>query len=322
MLLVTGAGGFVGRWAMAALAARAPDARLVAVHHTAPAVPHRNAETVVLDMRDEVAVDALVRRVRPTAILHLAAISAIGDARRDPSATWDINLGGARFLAEAALANVPECRFVFVGSSDCYGMTFKARPDGVDEDAPLAPTNVYAASKAAADLMIGQMAFDGLRAVRFRPFNHIGPGQSERFAAPSFAAQIARIEAGLAAPSIHVGTLAVERDILDVRDVAAAYVEAMLGVWRWENGAVFNLASGRPVVLETMLAQMISLSTVDVRVVVDPERVRAVDVPRTCGDARRAAALLGWKATTPLERTLADMIEDWRARVRAERAGG
>ncbi|WP_163202527.1 GDP-mannose 4,6-dehydratase, partial [Citrobacter koseri] len=76
---------------------------------------------------------------------------------------------------------------------------------------------------AAADLLVGQMARDGLGAVRMRPFNHTGPGQTEAFVVPAFAAQIARIEAGLQEPTLRVGNLEALRDFLDVRDVVAAY---------------------------------------------------------------------------------------------------
>jgi len=66
----------------------------------------------------------------------------------------------------------------------------------IGESAPLAPIDAYGASKAAADLMIEQMSKQGMRTIRLRPFNHTGPGQNDQFAAPAFAAQIARIERG------------------------------------------------------------------------------------------------------------------------------
>ena len=110
----------------------------------------------------------------------------------------------------------------------------------------LAPMDEYAASKAAADLALGAMTYRGLRCVRFRPFNHSGPGQAEGFVVPDFAAQIARIEPGLAQPVMEVGNFDVERDFLDVRDVADAYVLAVQKAETVKSGAIFNIASGIP----------------------------------------------------------------------------
>ena len=84
--------------------------------------------------------------------------------------------------------------------------------------------NLYAASKAAADLALGAMTVDGLRVVRVRPFNHTGPGQSPDLVVAAFARQVARIAAGVQAPVIDVGSLESWRDFLDVRDVCAAYM--------------------------------------------------------------------------------------------------
>ena len=102
---------------------------------------------------------------------------------------------GAPALAVAD--ECPSCRILFSSSSEIYGASFKAGVP-LDEGALLQPANPYAASKAAADLMLGQMALQGVAVTRVRPFNHTGPGQGEQFAIPSFAAQIARIELALA----------------------------------------------------------------------------------------------------------------------------
>src|SRR5690606_29460477 len=104
-----------------------------------------------------------------------------------------------------------------------YGASFVGAQNPLPETAALQPMNVYAATKAAADIMIGQMAYGGLDAVRLRPFNHTGPGQSDTYVVPAFARQVARIAAGRAEPRVLVGNLDVERDFLDVRDVVRAY---------------------------------------------------------------------------------------------------
>ncbi|MBO0711710.1 MAG: GDP-mannose 4,6-dehydratase, partial [Acetobacteraceae bacterium] len=186
-ILITGAAGFVGRHLLPLVRARFPAAAVTGTS----AEPRPDLR--VLDITDRRGVGALVREIRPDVCIHLAAVSAVNAARRDAALTWRVNLHGTLWLAEAILAEAPECRLLLVSSADVYGGSFRiGRP--LDETAPPAPANIYAATKAAADLAIGALvAAEGLRAIRLRPFNHTGPGQTAQFAVPAFARQIARI---------------------------------------------------------------------------------------------------------------------------------
>jgi GDP-4-dehydro-6-deoxy-D-mannose reductase len=318
-LLVTGAGGFVGGWALDALRRRAPEALLVAGVSPSRADAARptppGVDRLTLDLRDRAAIDGALRDLRPTGVLHLAAVSDIAAARADPDACWAVNLGGAMTLGRAAQAHAPACRFVFAGTSEAYGGTFRDAAGPLDETATLSPTNPYATSKAAADLLMAQFAAEGLATVRFRPFNHTGPGQDERFVAPAFAAQVARIEAGLAPPVLRVGDLEAERDFLDVRDVVDAYLIALLGLRPLAPGVIINLASGAPRRIRSVLDGFLARSTRPITVEADPARMRPSDTPRTAGDARRARALLGWAPRTPWDATLDDLLAWQRTRV-------
>ena len=316
-IVVTGAGGFVGRWTVAALAERAPGASIECWVRRPPDRPIPGTATVVLDVCDAAAVTKAIRRFRPSAVLHLAAVSRIGDARAHPRETWSVNLYGTMNIAEAILAHVPHCRLVFAGSGECYGGSFARIGPILDESAPLAPANVYSVSKASADLMLGQLAYEGLIAARMRPFNHIGPGQSDQYAATAFAAQIARIEANLQPPVIKVGNLSAERDFLDVRDVAAAYAAAMLAPRAWQPGEIMNLCSGTPVSIRTVLDRLIAQASCAIAVETDESRLRAVDLPRSGGDSSRARDLLNWAPRWTLDETLATVLEDWRGRIAA-----
>lgn len=303
-ILVTGAGGFVGRWVLARLAALMPEAAVLAAGHGAP---------VALDVTRPGEVDALVARFRPTAVLHLAGLSSPVRARADARAAWDVNLFGTLNLAEAVLRHAPGARFVHAGSSEVYGAGAGASGGATGEGALLAPLHPYATTKAAADLLLGEMAAAGLRAVRFRPFNHTGPGQSDAFAIPAFAARIAAAERGGGEAVIRVGNLEARRDFLDVRDVAAAYALA-LAAPSLERGVVLNLASGEPRRLGDALDALLAMSRVPIRVERDAALLRPSDVPVTRGDASRARALLGWRPTIPWEQTLRDVLDDCRAR--------
>ncbi len=301
-ILVTGANGFVGRHAVAAIRARSPDSVIHDAH---------------FELTSPVEVAAAVENARPDTCLHLAAVTAVPDATADPDQAWSVNLAGTLTLARALLRIVPECRLVFASSADAYGASFRARL-ALDETAPLAPLNTYGATKAAADLALGAMVSDGLRVIRLRPFNHTGPGQRDSFVIAAFARQLALIGAGRTEPVIRVGALDTERDFLDVRDVARAYAACVLDT-TLASGTILNIASGKPRRIGDVLEALIRIGGFAARVETDPSRIRPIDIPRAVGSAATAENLLGWRPRIDWERTLSDVMQDWRERVQADR---
>lgn len=323
-VLVTGAFGFVGRWLIAELVNRDPTVEITAwrTQDETDTAQGSQVRSVVVDITDREAVFAGIRSVLPTAVIHLAAISAPREAARDPRRAWEVNLFGTANLAEAVLEAAPQARFIHVSSSEVYGGSFVRDARGLDETAPLAPLTTYALTKAAADLQIGKLAHEGLRAIRFRPFNHTGPGQSDVFVVPSLASQVARIERGIAPPFLHVGNMSVSRDILDVRDVARAYAAAIM-TDDLSTPDIFNLASGHAREICEIADLLCAMTKVDIGREVDPARLRANEVTMTRGDAGRARAVLGWAPSIPLDETLRDVLDYWRQQVAstlAERA--
>ena len=296
-ILVTGLGGFAGRHLGPAFAEILPTATLLPLG---------------CDLTDADAVATRVREARPDACLHLAAIAAIGAAGGDPARAWSVNLHGTLALASALSRHAPDAALVHVSSADAYGRSFVTGLP-LDETAPLAPINVYGATKAAADLALGAMA--DLRVVRLRPFNHSGPGQSDEFALPAFARQVARIKAGLQPPVLRAGNLDPERDYLDVRDVARAYALAVARAHALPNGTILNLASGVARRIGDMLDELIALAGVAIAIEPDPARMRPFDIPHASGNAARARDLLGWSPRIAWARTLAEVLEDWQRRV-------
>ena len=311
-VLVTGCSGFVGGHLVAALRDRVPEVEVVGTTHGVAGALDGTVRMVPLDVTDRAATEAVVAAERPDAVVHLAALSHVTDSAADPTRTLSVNLLGTLNLADAVLDHAPEARFLFVGSSEAYGRTLARWDRPLDEDAPFAPNNPYATSKAAADLLVGELAARrGLRAVRFRPFNHTGPGQDARFVVPAFARQIARIEAGAQEPVVRVGDLTARREFLDVRDVVRAYADAALRPEPMEGGLALNLATGRPVTIRSVLDTLIGLSGASIRVERDPNRMRPPEAGYAGGDASAAAAL-GWRATVPLETTLAAVLDSAR----------
>jgi GDP-4-dehydro-6-deoxy-D-mannose reductase len=302
-ILVTGGSGFVGAHLLPALAQAFPEAVL---------------HSPGFDVTDAMAVSAIIDELRPNACVHLAAISAVRQARQDPERAWRVNLHGTLNLADAILAHAPECTFLFVSSAEAYGRSFRTG-QMLDESALLAPMNTYAATKAAADLAVGAMASQGLRAIRVRPFNHTGPGQSTEFVVSGFAEQIARIGAGMQPPIMHVGALDPQRDFLDVRDVCAAYVACLREINAFSADSIFNIASGTARRISDVLHALLALAGVEARIETDPGRLRPSEVPIACGDATRARSVLGWEPQIAWEQTLRDTLAYWQERVARER---
>jgi GDP-4-dehydro-6-deoxy-D-mannose reductase len=154
--------------------------------------------------------------------------------------------------------------------------------------------------------------------VTVRPLNHTGIGQDERFVLPSFAAQIARIEAGLLPPKLRVGDLTVERDFLDVRDVINAYLLILAGAEALPQRAVFNVASGQPRRIRDLLDVMVSASTRQFDVEIDPARLRPTEIPRIVCDASAVRRHFGWIPKCSVDDLLVGLLTDWRARISAE----
>jgi nucleoside-diphosphate-sugar epimerase len=253
----------------------------------------------------------MIMETRPDGLVHLAAQASVAASFADPLASWRANLMGTIALAEAVLRHAGHCRFVLASSAEIYGLSFQ---DGspLDESALLRPANPYAASKAACDLAVGEMALRGLDAVRLRAFNQTGAGQSASFVVASFARQIARIEAGQQAPVMQVGALDRWRDFLDVRDVCAAYVAALKAARL--GGSVYNIASGVPRRIGDILDALIARSGVAPVVEVEPVRLRPTDVAQVVGNAARAARDLGWAPSLAWDETLDGVLSDWRGR--------
>src|SRR5215218_1530980 len=189
-----------------------------------------------VDITDGPAVQTALVEAAPDALYHLAGWADVGASWRDPETVLRVNAEGTLHVLEACRA-AGVGRVLAVASADVYGVVTEEELP-LTESSPLRPTSPYAASKLAADAL-AQQAFlgHGLRVIRVRPFNHLGPGQSEQFVAPAIAARIARAERD-GGPTIPVGNLSARRDVTDVRDVVRSY---RLLVDRGEPGEVYNV---------------------------------------------------------------------------------
>lgn len=307
--LVTGASGFVGPHLRTALLAAGHDV-WTTDRGTAPHPQHLQCELL-----DAAAVRGVLTTARPDWIFHLAGLSSVAYSFAHPGEVLHTNLVGACNVFEAMRGACPRARILVVGSAEEYGAV-DAAAQPIREDQPLAPASPYAVSKAAQELLAQQYAHShGLDVVLARSFNHSGPGQSDRFVLPGFARQIALAEQGRQEPLLLVGNLDVWRDFLDVRDVVQAYVQLLA---HGESRTAYNVCRGEAARVGDLLDGLVQRARIALRTEVDPERWRPSDLPVLRGDPGRLHARTGWRPQFTLERTLDDILGDWRARVAPE----
>ena len=299
--LITGAGGFVG----AHLQRHLED--------SGDEVTATDRVTDGLDILDAAALLEMFRRCQPEVVYHLAGASDVGGSWQTPQATFRANAEGTLNILWAAREAGTE-RVLTIGSADIYGKVTAADLP-ITEDLALRPVSPYAASKVAADYVALQ-AFLGYEqhVVRARPFNHLGPGQTDKFVAPALASRVAanEIEGNSV---VRVGNLSPQRDFTDVRDVVRAY---RLLVDKGHAGQVYNVCSGTAIPVQDLAERLISMAQIPMTLEPDPDLQRPVDIPILLGDSSRILADTGWKPEIPLDQTLEDLLNDRRKRLQAE----
>jgi len=316
-VLITGITGFAGSHLADYLLAHQPGVRvhgLVRWRSRMDNIAHLQGKIHLheADLKDIVSLNKAFAEAKPDRIFHLAAQSFVPTSWKLPAETFMINSVGEVNLFEAVLALGLEPRIQVAGSSEEYG---HVNPDEVPmkETNPLRPLSPYAVSKVAQDLLAYQYWKSyGLKTVRTRGFNHTGPRRGDVFVTSNFAKQIAEVEKGRREPVIFVGNLEAKRDFTDVRDIVRAY---WLALEKGEPGEVYNIGSGKTISMKEMLDILLAMSRVKVKVQVDPERLRPSDVPILLADASKFRARTGWAPEIPLEKTFADLLDYWRARV-------
>lgn len=312
-LLITGVSGFVGGH-LAEAACADPRFEVWGCDRSSQPRPHYppNLRLLQVDLLDPAATLAVLERVQPEAIVHLAGQAFVGASWRDPWGTLEVNLRAQLNVFEGLRHLALKPRVLVPGSMEEYGRVDPAALP-LREDAPLRPDSPYGLSKVAQDLMAQQYFLSHqIPVIRARPFNHIGPRQDTRFVVPAFASQIAAIEAGRQPPVIQVGNLSARRDFTDVRDMVRAY---LLALTLAHPGEAYNIGSGVSHSIQEVLERLLALASTPVTVEIDPARLRPVDVPDVVADAGKFRAHTGWQPQFTLQDTLRAVLDFERARL-------
>jgi len=249
---------------------------------------------------------------QPDLIFHLAAITEESFAKQFPQETYSTNVIGTINILEGVRQAKLDPMIMVAGSSAEYGQIAKEE-NPVKETNVFRPLSFYGASKVAQAMVARQyfLAY-GVRTLGAIAFNYFGPNQKEKFVCSALAKQIALIEKGVNPPEIHVGNTHTWRDFTDVRDVVRAYwLLGTTGV----PGETYNVCSGEPISIQDLLEKLIGLSKVEIKIVQDPEKKRALDVSYQSGDFEKLHRQTGWKPEIPLQQSLEDILDYWRGAV-------
>jgi len=260
------------------------------------------------DIRNRQQLSESVKRINPNLIINMAAITTVKETIEHPSDTYDIGFLGTLNLLTILKENNFTGRLLQISSSEVYGYPAIERLP-IKENEPLRPKSPYAVSKAASEMLCYQWsqteAFDIINA---RPFTHIGPNQSSRFAIAHFTSQVAKIITHQREPILHVGNLDTTRDFTDVRDVVSAYA---LLLEKGTNGETYNICSGQEYHLRSALEQIISCSKLPIEIIQDPLLTRKCEQQRIVGNNQKLRQATGWNTTIKITKTIDDMLEYW-----------
>ena len=303
--LVTGATGFAGGHLVERLASRGGRVAAWAHRRGSQSATDGRVTWRAVDLLDRAAVLEALEATRPSIIYHCAGFAHVHDAWQLPLNALRVNALGTHHLLEAVREAGLSCRVLVTGSA----MVYRPAAEPLTEAHPIGPEGPYAVSKLAQEMTA---AASPLPVLLVRPFNHAGPRQSPAYATSGFAQQIADIEAGRRDAVLRVGNLDARRDITDVRDTVRAY-EALAE--RGSTHTPYNVCTGQARSMRELLDILLSLSRVRVRVEVDPARLRPSDNPLIAGNHDRLTRDTGWQPEIPIEQTLADLLDHWRARV-------
>ena len=270
------------------------------------------------DLRDTLSIQAVVAKTKPDYVFHLAAQSFPRTSFDAPLDTMDTNIQGTVRVLDALKQHAPKAIIHVCASSEVFGRVPKEKLP-IDEECSFHPASPYAISKVGTDL-IGRFyaeAYD-MTVMTTRMFTHTGPRRGDVFAESTFAKQIAMIERGYIEPVVKVGNLNSLRTIADVRDAVRAYF--LLVTVRPTAGAYYNIGGNHTCTIKQVLDTLISFSSRkrDIRVEVDPDRLRPIDADLQVPNTAKFQAHTGWKPEIPSEKTLLDLLDYWRSRMATE----
>lgn len=286
------------------------------INHIIPLVNSKNrVRLVYADLNDESSLNIAIKDSRPDYVFHLAAQSFPKTSFDSPVDTLNTNVQGTARLLEACRRHAPDAIIHVCASSEVFGKVPRSKLP-IDEDCTFHPASPYAISKVGTDLL-GRFYAEayGMTVMTTRMFTHTGPRRGDVFAESTFAKQIAMIEAGLIEPCVKVGNLESLRTVADVRDAVRAYF--MLVTVNPVPGEFYNIGGTHVCKVGDILHKLISFSSrsQDIKIEVDPDRLRPIDADLQIPNTKKFQDHTGWKPMITFDQTMQDLLDYWREQV-------
>jgi len=271
----------------------------------------KDIDLIKADLTNSKKVFEILKLIKPDLVFHLAALPYTGSSFKTPFLTMKNNIASQmNVLSGIKDKNLFDTKVLVVSSGEIYGLVRK-HDLPIDEETKFMPTSPYAVSKIAQDFLGLQYFLSyNLKIIRVRPFNHIGPRQSPSFVVASIARKVAEIEKGKRKPVVLVGNLSAKRDFTDVRDMVSAYV---LAIEKGKFGDVYNIGSEKSYKISEILDNFLKLSKVKIKVQVDKNLLRPVDIPELLCNATKFKKLTNWRPEIDINTTLKDTLDYWRS---------
>ena len=317
-LLITGFTGFVSQHFLTLLNKEEPGSVVLGIDKNSPDFDFSTFTNLTIsfeniDLLNRLATDKIIDSFQPEYVLHLASVSSVAQSWHTPLDSFVNNTNIFLNLVEQIRLKKLNCRILSVGSSEEFGeVTEKELP--LTEEHPLKPLSPYAVARVSQE-MLSKIYADGfsMDIVMTRSFNHIGPGQRDVFVISSFAKQLVQLSNDTSAnKTITTGNLAVIRDFVDVRDVVRAYY---LLLKSGRRGEVYNICSGKGIVLKDIISMMSELLDIKVDTLVNPELIRPNENKKVIGSYQKIKQQLGWQPEIDIKKSLSDIIEYWQSKV-------
>jgi len=270
------------------------------------------------DLNDLSSLSRAVSESKPDYVFHLAAQSFPQTSFIAPIETLQTNIIGTANLLESIHLSMFDPVVHVCASSEVFGRVSKENIP-IKEDCNFHPASPYAISKVGTDLL-GRYYSEAcdMSVVTTRMFTHTGPRRGDVFAESTFAKQIAMIEEGTQEPIVKVGNLDSMRTWSDVRDAVRAYY--MLVTINTIPGEYYNIGGSFSCSIGEMLSYLLSLSSRDdIEVVVDESRIRPIDADLQIPCTKKFENHTGWKSEISFEKTMKDLLNYWRDRVKNEK---
>jgi GDP-4-dehydro-6-deoxy-D-mannose reductase len=322
-ILITGISGFVGGHYSSFLCNTRKDWTIHGVSRSKPSWDFfPNTDTILdsinfhqINLLDENKTGQIIKEINPDYILHLAAFSSVAESWQEPRSAFLNNTNVFLNVIESVHLNNSQCRILSVGSSEEYGIV-NPKDLPLKEDCYNRPSNPYAVARVAQeDLANIYSRGYGLDICCTRSFNHVGPGQQNKFVISSIAKQFAEIIIKKTTPVIVIGNGTIIRDFIDIDDVIRAYDSIFVN---GRKGEIYNVCSGTGYTIARIVQMYSEILDLPVHIEQQNDLIRPIDNPTLYGDYEKLLNHTGWKPQVSLEKSLNKIYEYWYTKLKQE----